>query len=157
MKLFYSNRKILFLILLFPTLAIGQITLASQSFNSGGDTKSIGPQIVSFTFGEPFVKSYENVQEGLFQYSLVITALEKPDLTGLKVYPLPFKNQFTIESDERFSDFTILTSTGQSLMNHKLTEKKQLVSLNETGAFFILKIYSKTYDKFFVFKIVKEN
>ena len=123
---------------------------ASQSFNSGGTA--------DFNFGTTFVNSYStvNVQEGVFPICINISGLGETS-KDIKVFPVPFKEEFMIKTDGSQHQFVIYSVTGQAIKGGQTNTHEFNVKLDASPGIFILRIYSLTKGSWYAYKIEKIN
>lgn len=122
------KNSLIFLILFIHTLTL---TLFSQSVSpeviaTAGQHDANASNQVSWTLGETVITTESNssniLTQGFHQSDLIINAIEEEDPFGIKVYPNPVADQFTIEvtGSNQPLDFRLIDMKGEILLGGRL-------------------------------------
>lgn len=93
-------------------------------------------ELMTTTFTDSEVHLTQGEQQSLFIYASID---EENNFPNVAIYPNPFINAFTIESDGTPYEYAIHSATGQSILSGMIQSNQDLVDLTEiaSGVYYI--------------------
>ena len=149
-------KKCYILLILLPFLQMGlSQSIELQTLSSVGG----GNDVLAFTFGEAVTGGNGILSQGFHQGKLTITPVhETGDLTGIRVYPNPVRQDLIIDSkNPEPMEFLLIDPSGKVLYKSESSLYPHFVNVGmlDSGNYF-LQIKRKDLDSK-TFKIIKLN
>ncbi|NOQ71368.1 MAG: T9SS type A sorting domain-containing protein [Crocinitomix sp.] len=147
-------------LLLIAWIVIAPFNMEAQEVvTSTGDFFESTDVQVSWTIGELMTATFETAsvhltqgeQQSSFNYSSIV---ESKDMTDVSIYPNPFQDVFTVNSNGEQYQFAIYAATGQTVLAGEIGSAQTQLTLSEIAdGIYYLRIYSDSSEK--SFKLIK--
>jgi hypothetical protein len=154
-------RKLIITLTIFLSLVVS--VYAQEVVSAVGGTKSVEQYEVSWTLGEPVIKtgspgSY-SLTQGFHQPKFTVTSTKIfADDLNIEVYPNPTREFVLIHSDQLLENakYALFSLSGKKLMEGRITNKTTKLNIeSRASGSYLLKLNGENNRPLRTFKIVK--